>query len=315
MIDQTYLHRGLSALARAWQANSMAGHLGAAVVAGYCFADSHPDLDARVVSGIRGELDRVIAGEELWFDPDKVGVTVAALFEPFPVPAAEQQPADAVVSALSENINALRQSGHNVIFAAIAVRALQENPEYATPEIVSGICKLIEAFSGQHPGRVYFGEERGWVTGDQVDLPEDDRPPYAGEGEIAEAVAQVLVETAHEHRQGCGGLWHIINHTAALIDLSRLGYDDLARSGYAAHRHHIRLWRALPDLTDELGPMERAEHDPLTPDYWTCGPLRRDRALLTHRIKTIYGFRTVVECIEGDAARNQAEEAFLYLMD
>ena len=171
-----------------------------------------------------------------------------------------------IADALSGNIDALRQSGHNVIFSAIPIAALQDHPEYATPDIVDGICRLIEMFRGEHPGRLYFGEERGWLSGDQVPPPADDVLPYEDERAMAEAVADALIATASERRQGVGGLWHIINHAAALIELSRLGYGDLARGGYAAHQHHLQLWGALPNLEAELGPQLCAEHDPRTPE-------------------------------------------------
>lgn len=313
MIDPLYLHRGLSAMARAWRANAMAGHPGAALIAGHCFADAHRDLDDRVYAGIEGELDRIISGEELWFDPAATGMTAVEFFAPFPEAPSHPERAETIADALSGNISALRQSGHNVIFAALALQALGEHPQFATDEIVAGICQFIKAFDGEHPGRLYLGVERGWVRGDQVSPPEDHTPPYVDEQAMAEAVADELIDTAAEKRQGVGGLWHIINHTAALLDLARLGYADLAQRGYAAHHQHHRLWCMLPDLTAELGPMAKAAHDPRTPEYWTR-PLRRDNALLAHRIKTLYGFHTMVGLVEDDATRRRAEEAFLHLM-
>lgn len=43
MINFQYLYRGLCGLARAHRANPLAGHLGAAVVAGYFFGEDQPD--------------------------------------------------------------------------------------------------------------------------------------------------------------------------------------------------------------------------------------------------------------------------------
>ncbi|MFH1264909.1 MAG: hypothetical protein ABIK89_04235 [Planctomycetota bacterium] len=42
--------------------------------------------------------------------------------------------------------------------------------------------------------------------------------------------------------------------------------------------------------------------------------MRRDSVRLTHRIKTLYGFFTLVRFVEDSAKRKQAEEKFLYLM-
>ena len=57
------------------------------------------------------------------------------------------------------------------------MRALHDHPDYATPQIVAGIRALIEGFNNAHAGRGYYGKERGWRTGNQVDLPPDDDFP------------------------------------------------------------------------------------------------------------------------------------------
>ena len=79
---------------------------------------------------------------------------------------------------------------------------------------------------------------------------------------MAEVVIDELIRSASLRRQGFGGLFHIINHAAGLVELSRCGYSALARKGWPAHRHHVRLWRSLPDVAEELGALEPAEHDP-----------------------------------------------------
>ena len=66
MIDFGYLSKGLNALARAHQLNTMAGHLGASVIAGYFVGEQHPDLDERVARGIEDDLDRVMQGESVF---------------------------------------------------------------------------------------------------------------------------------------------------------------------------------------------------------------------------------------------------------
>ncbi len=122
-----------------------------------------------------------------------------------------------------------------------------------------------------------------------------------------------LIATASIKKQGFGGLWHIINHAAAITELARFGYTDVSREALPAHHQHIRLWRTLPDVSSELGPVTKADHDPREPVYWK-GMLKRDEARLTHRIKTLYGFYTIRGFIEDDATRNEADNAFLYLM-
>lgn len=316
MVDFEYLHKGVCGLANAHRAGTMAGHLGAAVVAGYFFGEDHSDLPERVFQGVEGELERVIAGEEaIWFNARKAGVTPSQLFEPFPDEEPQPESSRSIVSALRKNIGTLKQSGHNTIFAAIAVRALHDHPEFATPKIVDGIRRLIAGFDNAPPGRGYYGQASGWKTGDQVELADDDTvPPCSSIPDMVHVTIDELIATASIRKQGFGGLWHLINHAAAIAELERLGNQEIARSGLPAHHHHIRLWRSLADVADELGPVVKSSHDPREPVYWT-GMLKRDQARLTHRIKTLYGYFTLRPFIDDAATRNDADDAFLYLMD
>lgn len=316
MIGFNYLHRGLSAMAHAHRANSMAGHLGAAVVAGYFFGEDQPDLSAAVIDGVERELDRIVAGDEsLWFNPDVAGVTIPQLFELVPITDVREDRIIELPSALSENIGQLRQSGHNVIFASIAIRALQNHPQFAAAEMIDGLVQLIRSFDDAGPGRGYYGEAQGWIEGDPSSLPPDPLPPYRDLPAMADAVIDELIASASLRRRGYGSLFHIINHAAALIELSRLGFDDLAQRGLPAHHVHLRLWQALPDVSAELGSLEAADYDPLTPEYWQP-PVDSTQwsAHLTHRIKTLYGFYNLLRSVDEPSRRDKAEAQFRYLM-
>jgi hypothetical protein len=315
MIDTAYLYKGLCGLAHAYRANTMTGHLGAAIIAGYFLGEELSPVDERVEAGIIGELDRILNGEEMWFDPQEAGITIHELFAPIPSESPQEAGIPAIAEALSGNIDKARESGHNAIFAAIAIRALHDHSQFATPTILDGIRRLIEGFDNATPGRGYYGKERGWIEGDQVRLqPIDLPPPYIDETELAETVIDELIQGASLPRRGFGGLEHVINHAAALVELSRHGYKDLARSGLPAHWQHVRLRRSLPSIEAEAVPVERAAHDPRTPEYWAIGTLRRDSGRLTHRIKTLYGFITLMRLIEDEAKRKEAEQQFLYLI-
>ena len=122
-----------------------------------------------------------------------------------------------------------------------------------------------------------------------------------------------LIATAAVKKQGFGGLWHLINHAAGITELDRIGYGELARQALPAHHQHIRLWRSLPDVEAELGPVVKAEVDPREPAYWH-GMLKRDEARLTHRIKTLYGFYTIRRFVSDAALKDRADDAFLFLM-
>lgn len=316
MVNFEYLYRGLCGLANAPRAGSMAGHLGAAVVAGYFFGEDHADLDAAVVAAVERDLNRITGGEEsIWFDPKKAGITAGELFKPMPEESPDADRIDTIATALAANIGKARQSGHNVIFASIAIRALRGHGEFASPALVAGIERLITGFDDQHPGRGYYGKERGWLIGDKAPLADaETTPEYASLGDMAEVVVSELIATAAEHRRGFGGLFHLINHAAALTELDAHGYGELARRGLAAHRQHLRLYRALPDLEEELGKLETTGEDPFRPEYWKRTESRQWGAWLTHRIKTLYGFHTLLRLVDDEAKRARARERFGYLL-
>jgi hypothetical protein len=321
MVDFRYLYRGLCGLAHAHIANAMAGHLGAAVVAGYFVGEELPDLDEQVYLGIEKELDQIIKGDEaIWYDTKKAGISIPELFEPFPDEpdgdgASAKTGTAAIATALAGNIDKMRQSGHNVIFSAIAIRALSEHNQYATDAIINGIKKLIEKFDHEGPGRGYYGKQRGWILGNDVVLDDTTEfPAYQTQQEMVQVVIDELIRSAAIRRRGFGGLFHIINHAAAITELSRFGYEKLAHQALAAHHHHVRLWRSLPDVQQELGPLKSAKYDPRTPEYWQGDDASQWSAHLTHRVKTIYGFYTLLRLIDSDSKKKQAQEKFLYLM-
>ena len=316
MVDFEYLYRGLCGMAHAPQASSMAGHLGAAVVAGYFFGEDHPDLEDGVFKAVERDLNRITGGEEsIWFDPKKAGITAAELFKPYPKEKSQEALIDSIAEALEVNIGKARQSGHNVIFASIAIRALKSHEQYAAPPLVAGIKKLIQMFNDQHPGRGYYGKERGWLIGNKAPLADaKETPEYQSLDDMAETVIDQMILTASQHRRGFGGLFHLINHAAALTELDSHGYTKLAQKGLSAHRQHLRLYRALPNLEDELGNLEASELDPFEPEYWKKTESKQWGAWLTHRIKTLYGFHTLLQFIENEEKRVKAFKQFRYLM-
>jgi len=231
------------------------------------------------------------------------------MFEPFPKEKPEPNLIDDIAKALSRNVDHTRQSGHNVIFATIAIRALRDHPDLATPSIVKGIQKLIGGFDNAAPGSGYYGKAKGRINGLEVELQEDVGIPKALDFQkMAEIVADDLIHHATKRREGYGGIWHIINHASALSELAMYGYRELAIKGLPAFRQHFELFKTLPDVSGEKGPETPTEHDPLTPKFWDSENLRRERAHLTHRIKTIYGFSSLAQLIEDKDRRDRANK-------
>lgn len=318
MIPFDYLSKGLNALARAHHMSSMAGHLGASLIAGYFVGEQRPDLDAEVYEGVEGDLERVIAGESVFGRrmSKKAALSDAELFEPFPRQKPDESLIEGIAEALANNIGRARQSGHNVIFASLAIRALSEHPELATPAVTDGIRKLMALFDGEHPGSGYYGKGKGRMSGNKVALPDDDgTPEYEDIEGMAHAVLDEAVNLdAGYHRVGYGDLVHIINHAAAVTDLARYGYETLVPQAVRSHRQHLRLWRNLPNVADEKGPMQVSATTPHRADYWTSGAVPYDRALLTHRVKTLYGFDELAAAVDAEAKEKAAYDKLRWLM-
>lgn len=317
-LDRSYLALGLNALARAHHMSSMAGHLGASMIAGYYVAKQFPDLDPAVEAGIQDDLRRVRAGESVFGRrmSRKSKLADVELFEPFPKEKADETLIDGIAEGLQKSIDKTRQSGHNVIFASLAIRALQDHPEYATPAVVDGILKLVELFQNQTPGSGYYGKAKGRVYGNEITLPEDDATPvYVSiEGMVGAVLDEVNAHDPSIHRSGYGGLVHIINHAAAITDLAGAGYAELAARAIESHRQHLRLWKNLPNVADEKGPLKVSKFTPFDASYWTFGEVPYDRALRTHRVKTMYGFEELVAAIDAKEKEDAAYDKLRYFL-
>lgn len=314
MIDFRYLSQGLNALARAHQVGPMAGHLGASVVAGYFVGEQRPSLDSKVYAGIAGDLERVKQGKSVFGSRPKNGKSRdPELFRPFPKQKADAALIDGIAEALEKTLSKPRASGHNVIFASLAIRALKEHPDLATPAITDGVRKLILRFQNMHPGWGFY--EKGRVSGDRVELTEKDGvPEFTATAGMANVVLDEIIQLDPKfRRQGYGGLVHICNHAAAISDLAQYGYPDLVPKAVAAHRLHLRLWKALPNLIAKLGPQIVSQHPAHSAAYWQ-GKVRYDSALLTHRVKTMFGFDELAAEVDDEAKVKQAYAKLVHLI-
>ncbi len=243
-------------------------------------------------------------------------LTDAELFEAFPNQKPDETLIDGIAEGLEKSIDKPRQSGHNVIFASLAIRALKEHPEYSTPAVVDGILKLMALFANETPGSGYYGKKQGRIYGDKIILPDDDMTPAYDDiqGMVIAVLDEAIDQKPEIHRSGYGGLVHIINHAAAITDLAEYGYVELASRAVQSHRQHLRLWRNLPNIADEQGPVQVSKFTPHMAAYWTSGNIPYDRALLTHRVKTMYGFDELAAAVDEDAKEKAAYDKLRFMM-
>lgn len=231
---------GLAAMADVHKRGWVAGHFGASVLAAHYFCVDNK-LDERTERAIRGHVDSFVAGNRE---------------REFPAPRPGPGAADParIVEKLDGQISDLRSGGHNAIYVSLILRALRDRPEFATPSIVDGICRLLDVFGA-----------RSRLIGESEYNIEHPLPAYGGARDLAEATFRAILRPwDHVRAIGASGVIHWVTHAEALVTLEDLGYADTARRGYAAHRLHIN-GREVEDGGCEP---QRDLPDWLGPGYW-----------------------------------------------
>jgi hypothetical protein len=245
-LGKDYLARGLVALGVAHRRGWLQGHSGAAVIAS-CYFRQDNGLDERASRALQANIDAYIERNSADF--------------PSPVPGRGAAKPARIVERLDRQIPQLRSGGHDAIFASLALRALSDLPEFATPSVVDGICKLLETFSStQGPVRESRHNH------------EHPLAPFRGPRDIAEvALRATLRPWSHVRQVGASGVLHWVTHAEALVTLEELGHGEVARRGHAAMQLHINL----PVENDDAPAPDGPPIDWLGPDYWESDAPRR----------------------------------------
>ena len=273
---------GLNALARAPELNYFVdGHRGAALVAAHemCLENKFDQpTTARIVQLF--ELN--------WAS--------TPLCKPFPEAEANAQQIERVGEALAEAGDALREVGHNAIFAMLAIKAFRLLPSAATPERIAGVCRLIRSFK---PWR-------------DVEPDADvDPPPFAESAAAARYVlreASAAIDRFVGFGQGFAG--HMLTFGHALIELAAMGDVELAESCRTAFRKYVTVTRRGPDKDAR----RIADHKPsdLRPKDATYWQKRGDRAVdIGHVFKYPYSYYNLIRRA-NDPELQQTFEAKAY---
>jgi hypothetical protein len=285
MLKDAYLVHGLDALSRAHETDYFGdGHRGAAIIAAYYLC--------REVEMARGADDIIREMIDAQW-------THSPLCAPFPDETPEPELVGKIAQTLQENMDGLRQAGHNVIFPTLALKAFRQLPEAVTPARVDGICRLIEAFT----------------TAEDIRLEENDNIPGLGNSpEAAELILSELLRTIEAFGgRGQGWSGHLLTYGRALLDLRQLGYETLARKGEHAFKIYIKRIRMGPLATDR----PRPEHPPseLLPhqlSYWEnrkAQPIR-----LGHVFKYPYGFYGLMDLAKDAHLKRQCMQVAYHIL-
>lgn len=277
MLDERYLLHGLDALSRAHAADYFRdGHKGAAIIAAHYFCREN-DVQDGVPETIAAMLDAN------WTHTDLCA------------PSAHEKPdvslLGRIATALDGNIGPLRQAGHNVIFPAMALRALTDLPEAATPSRVEGICRLIGAFDTEED-----------ITLDEGDCIADFDAPQS----MAEFILAEMLRTMRAFNgRGQGWSGHMLTHGRALIDLREAGWAELAFKGRQAFRLYVKRTRMGPLASDKPRPEHPlSELSPLELDYWKR---RREQPIgIGHCFTYRYAFHGLMELAHDSELRQRS---------
>jgi hypothetical protein len=265
MLDTSYLILGLDGLSHAHgQDYFRDGHLAASVIAAYYLCHEN-DLGAPTQDLVKARIDHELLND--------------AIFRSAPDEPPDTATLQQLLDTLSTGIGDLREVGHNIIFGAAALKVLRDRPDTITPSRIEGICRLIDDFA----------------TTRNVAIDDDDGvPDIADEGALIEFIFSEYLRTVSLYAgYGQGWTGHLITVGHAVIELSRLGYPDLAAPAHNAFRMYIKTIRGGPRETDRHIP----DHLPssLTPlDYGYWAQRNPVRPGLGHAFKYPYSFYNLI---------------------
>lgn len=273
---------GLNALARASQRDYFNdGHRGAAMVSAYLLCVDN-QLSESATSRI-GEL----------FD---LNWASSELCQPFPDREADPDAIKKIGEALVEGSGVLRQVGHDVIFAMLAIKGFRMLPEAATPERVDGVCQLIRSFT---PWR------------DIDPDPEVDPPPFTDQSAAARFIlreASDAIDRFQGFGQGFAG--HMLTFGQSLVELAAMGDVEWAESCRTAFRKYVTVTRLGPEPeARKIADHKPSKLRPIDTEYWKQ---RGDKTLsIGHVFKYPYGYYDLVRRAEDpELARSLDAKAY-----
>ncbi len=285
-IPVRYLEAGLAALANTWRGYWGNGHYGAAAISAYFFARDLA-LDERTCKAMQAELDAFReAGKSLFeFETPKEEATPERVAE--------------IVRSLEKGIDQSRAAGHDVIFAALALKAFHHAPALAKPQWIDGIVKLDLHL------RERFGAD--------ADTEFNRAHPIAKWQTPQELVESTFACFMRPSLGGPVGLIHGITHADAVAELWELGHESLAARGGEALKVHINLDPSLAQPEPALG--ERVPDSPLSHRFWENPTVRNATwGFRGHTFKFPYSYYRRRTAIRDAALREQCDARALAVL-
>src|SRR4051812_21550444 len=260
--------KGLDGMSRvADTGNAFAGGHNAAAVFSSAFFCREQKLDAETQKEILAYLDA-----RLFKNP----IYAAAR----PKEAADPTIVEGLLEDLDAGIATLRGKGHNIIFAVTCLKALRAVPESATPGRIDGLRKMVRS----------FGKTRGGAA--------KDSEPLVGLDDEQKFIHFVFEEFLRAKGNGFDG--HVMTIGHALLELYRMGHQELARKGVPAYWQWVRGARA-GDGEGAVASSSPEAPTPLTRDYWAAqAKYRVGEIASSHTVKYPYSFYALAREVKDE---------------
>jgi hypothetical protein len=183
---------------------------------------------------------------------------------------------------LDSGIATLRGKGHNIIFAVACLKALRAVPEAATPGRIDGLRKMVRGFG-----------KTGGAVGKDPD-------PLVGLDDEQAFVHFVFEE--FQRAKGGGFDGHVVTIGHALVELHRMGHEELARRGVPAYWQWVRGARAGDgEGGSEAAPAPARAPTPLDREYWAAqGKHRLGEIVSSHTVKYPYSFYALAKDVKDE---------------
>ena len=124
-------------------------------------------------------------------------------------------------------------------------------------------------------------------------------PGITDEGALIEFIfSEYLRSVSLYSGYGQGWAGHLLTIGHAVIELSRLGYNDLAAPAHEAYRMYIKTMRRGPGKTTRRIPDHKEQaHTPLEKEYWQ--QKKSVKSGLGHAFKYAYSFYNLLSGLKN----------------
>ncbi|HMK12169.1 MAG TPA: hypothetical protein VK461_11345 [Acidimicrobiales bacterium] len=254
-------------------------HWPAAVIAAWRLSED-PDIDPAAIAPMSAQVHALMREMSDRFTP------------PAPSAHVDVTPAHRALAAGAGRLSAL---GHDVIFGALALTAMQRRPELATRANVNGLVALIEAIQERGPGGPFPGwDDPTAVTGHET------VPDLGDAATLASTTLDAFVATGPFH-EGLdqGVVVHLITHAHATLLLDDLGLHETSRAAREAQRTYLTLVARRPDPDGSVAPGGH-DLDPRTASFWEHDRRGTGRWMFGHVFKMPLAFEALVRAANRD---------------